>query len=152
VLHHVLLGIAVYSLLAGLGLYAVHRAAPLAIAHWRARIGFARLDDVASLPLLLLLIQLASFVLMPVALAVSRHMEREADRFALELLQDNRSAALAFVKLQQSNLSHPRPGPLFRTWRASHPSLGERIDFANDYRPWETGARLRYEDRFREAQ
>ena len=152
VLHHVLLGIGIYSLLASLGLYAVHRAAPLAIARWRARIRFERLDDVASLPLLLLLIQLASFVLMPAGLAVSRHMEREADRFALELLRDNRSAALAFVKLQQSNLSHPRPGPLFRTWRASHPSLGERIDFANTYRPWETDARLRYEDRFREAQ
>jgi Zn-dependent protease with chaperone function len=149
VLHHVLLGIAIYSLLAGLGLYFVHRAAPLALARWRSRVGFARLDDVASLPLLLLLIQLASFVLMPAGLAVSRHMEREADRFALELLQDNRSAALAFVKLQQSNLSHPRPGALFRTWRASHPSLGERIDFANAYRPWETGAPLRYGERFR---
>jgi hypothetical protein len=34
-------------------------------------------------------------------------------------------------------------------WRASHPPLGARIDFANGYRPWESGEPLRYGDRFR---
>jgi Zn-dependent protease with chaperone function len=149
VLHHVLLGIGFYTLLAGLGLYAIHRLAPLAILRWRGQMGFARLDDVASLPLLLLLLQLGSFAMMPAALGFSRWMEHEADRFGLELTQDNRAAALAFVKLQQSNLSHPRPGPLFVWWRGSHPPLGARIDFANAYRPWEHGEPLRYEERFR---
>ena len=149
VLHHVLLGIGFYTLLAGLGLYAIHRLAPLAISRWRGQLGFARLDDVASLPLLLLLLQLGSFAILPAALGFSRWMEHEADRFALELTQDNRAAALAFVKLQQSNLSHPRPGPLFVWWRGSHPPLGARIDFANAYRPWERGEPLRYGDRFR---
>jgi Zn-dependent protease with chaperone function len=151
-LHHVLLGIAVYALLAGVGLYAIHRIAPWAIARWCGTMGFARLDDVASLPLLLLLLQLGSFVLMPGALAFSRWMEHEADRFALELTQDNHASASAFAKLQQSNLSNPRPGPLFVWWRATHPPLGERIDFANDYRPWQTGEPLRYADRFRASQ
>ena len=151
VLHHVLLGIGFYTLLAGLGLYAIHRLAPLAISRWRGRMGFARLDDVASLPLLLLLLQLGSVAILPVALRFSRWMEHEADRFALELTQDNRAAALAFVKLQESNLAHPRPGPLYVWWRATHPPLGERIDFANAYRPWERGEPLRYGDRFRAA-
>jgi len=148
VLHHVLQGIVLYSLLAGLALYAIHRVAPRVIARWRGRMGFARLDDIASLPLLLLLVQLFSFALMPVALSYSRHMEHEADRFGLELTQDSHAAALAFVKLQQNNLSHPRPGRLFVWWRGSHPPLGERIDFANTYRPWEHGEPLRYGARF----
>jgi STE24 endopeptidase len=148
VLHHVLLGIAFYSLLAGLGLWAVHRVAPLAIARWRGRMGFVRLDDVASLPLLLLLLHLGSFAVMPAALGFSRWMEHEADRFALELLRDNRAAATAFAKLQQSNLANPRPGPLYVLWRGSHPPLGARIDFANVYRPWQTGEPLRYADHF----
>jgi STE24 endopeptidase len=148
VLDHMLLGIAFYSALAALGLWAVHRLAPLAIARWRGRMGFVRLSDPASLPLLLLLLHLASFVAMPAALGFSRWMEREADRFSLELLQDNRAAATAFVKLQQSNLSHPRPGPLYVWWRGSHPPLGARIDFANAYRPWDTGEPLRYADQF----
>jgi Zn-dependent protease with chaperone function len=149
VLGHVLQGIVFYSLLAGLGLYAVHRVAPLVIARFRGRFGFERLDDVASLPLLLLLLQLGSFAVMPGALAFSRHMEHEADRFGLELTQDGRAAALAFVALQQNNLSNPRPGPLFVWWRATHPPLGARIDFANAYRPWERNEPLRYGDRFR---
>jgi len=149
VLNHVVQGILLSTLLAGVGLFVIHRVAPLLIARHRERFGVEKLSDVASLPLLLLLLQLGSLVAMPAALAVSRHMEHEADRFGLELMQNPRAAALAFVKLQQQNLSHPRPGPLFVWWRASHPTLGDRIDFANSYRPWETGAPLHYADRFR---
>ncbi len=149
VLHHVLQGVAFATLLAGLGLYAVQRVAPLVIRRWRERLRFERVSDVAALPLILLLLELGSFAVLPVGLAFSRHIEREADRFGLELTQDSHAAALAFVKLQQTNLSNPRPGPLFVWWRASHPSLGDRIDFANAYRPWETGEPLRYEERFR---
>jgi Zn-dependent protease with chaperone function len=76
-------------------------------------------------------------------------MEHEADRFALELTQDGHAAATAFVKLQQTNLANPRPGPLYVWWRGSHPSLGERIDFANTYRPWDRGEPLRHGERFR---
>ena len=150
VLDHVLLGILLSALGSGLGLFAIQRIAPGVIARFSARMGFRELSDVASLPLLLLLIQLGSFVLMPVGLAVSRHFEHEADRFGLELLQDNHAAAMAFVKLQQSNLGIPRPGPLYVWWRGSHPSLGDRIDFANAYRPWQRGEPLRYGERFRE--
>jgi Zn-dependent protease with chaperone function len=148
-LHHVLQGVLYYSLLAGLGLYLVQRLAPLVILRWRERLGFAHVSDVASLPLLLLLLELGSFAILPVGLAVSRHMEHDADRFALELTQDGHAAATAFVKLQQTNLSNPRPGPLYVWWRGSHPSLGERIDFANTYRPWESGEPLRHGERFR---
>ena len=149
VLNHVLQGVVLYSLLAGLGLWLASRIAPRVIARWRARLGFAQVSDVASLPLLLLLLELGSFAILPAGLAVSRHMEHEADRFALELTQDGHAAATAFVKLQQTNLSNPRPGPLYVWWRGSHPPLGERIDFANRYRPWESGEPLRHGARFR---
>ena len=76
-------------------------------------------------------------------------MEHEADRFALELTRDNRAAATAFVRLQNENLSNPRPGTLYTLFRASHPSLAERIEFANDYRPWEQGEPLRYGSLFK---
>ena len=103
----------------------------------------------ASLPLIVLLLQTAALVLMPVGLAFSRHLEHEADRFALELTRDNRAAATAFVRLQSENLGNPTPGMLYRLFRASHPSLAERIEFANDYRPWEQGKPLRYGSLFR---
>jgi STE24 endopeptidase len=129
--------------------YAVHRMSGALIQKYQHRFGFTALGDVASLPLVLLLVGAISLVTDPITLAVSRHFEHEADRFALEITRDNRAAATAFVILQQENLGVPRPGRLYTWFRASHPPLGERIDFSNDYRPWDTGQPLVYADRFR---
>jgi hypothetical protein len=46
------------------------------------------------------------------------------------------------------NLSNPRPALWFKIMRANHPVLGDRIDYANSYRPWETGEKLKYEEYF----
>jgi hypothetical protein len=51
--------------------------------------------------------------------------------------------------LQEENLAHPRPGLLYVLWRSRHPSIAERIEFANQYRPWETGQPLTYSGAFR---
>ena len=56
---------------------------------------------------------------------------------------------MAFVKLQQENLAVPRPHILVKLWQASHPTLGERIDFCNEYRPWQRGEALRYGELFK---
>jgi Zn-dependent protease with chaperone function len=149
VLHHTLLVILLSTLLFTSGSYVVHRVAGALMARWGARFGFERLDDPASLPLLVLVGSLVSLVVMPAALATSRWMEHEADRFALEITRDNRAGALTFVKLQQDNLDVPWTGVLDHLFRDSHPDLGARIEFANRYRPWATGGRLRYGDRFR---
>ena len=45
---------------------------------------------------------------------------------------------MAFVKMQAENLSNPRPGLFYKIFRATHPSIGERIDFCNTYHPWRT--------------
>jgi Zn-dependent protease with chaperone function len=148
VLHHIWKLIAFLSVLILLTLYAAHRAAGWLLHRYSDRFGFSELADVASLPLILLLMNLASFAVSPAALAVQRHFEHEADRFGLEITRDNHAAAMAFVKLQQENLGVPRPGALYKWWRASHPPLGERIDFSNDYRPWESGGPLVYGDHF----
>lgn len=146
---HYVLNHLVQGILAGfggalVGLYLVHRLTGAALRRFKGRLGFDELSDVASLPLVIIAAQVVWLALLPGAMAFSRHMEHEADRFALELTKDNHAAATAFVRLQQENLANPRPGPLFMLWRASHPSLGQRIEFANDYRPWDRGEPLRY--------
>ncbi|MGO9114689.1 MAG: M48 family metallopeptidase [Thermoguttaceae bacterium] len=151
---HYVLNHVVQGLLAGfcgvlVAFYLVYRAANFLLPRYKDRFGFDQLSDVASLPLILLLAQTAALLLMPLGLAFSRHLEHEADRFALELTHDNRAAATAFARLQSENLSNPRPGMLFKLLRASHPSLAERIEFANDYRPWEQGQSLRYGNLFK---
>ena len=139
VLDHVLQG-----LLAGfcgilVALYVVYRSANFLLPRYKDRLGFDQLSDVASLPLLLLLGQAVALVMLPLGLTFSRHLEHEANRFALELTRDNRAAAMAFVHMQHENLGNPRPGVLYKLLRASHPSTAERIEFANDYRPWDQG-------------
>jgi len=150
VLGHVWKQILILSALIVAALYAVHRASGWLLEKYRARFRFDELSDIASLPFIIALFGIASLVVTPVALAVSRHFEHEADRFGLEITRDNYAAATAFVTLQQENLGVPRPGPLFVWWRANHPPLGERIDFSNDYRPWEKNEPLVYGDRFKQ--
>lgn len=144
VLGHVWQTIPFFALLMILTLYAIHRTGGWLIKKYHRRFGFDELSDVASLPLIILLFSVYFFIASPFALAYRRYTEHEADRFGLEITQDNRAAAAAFVKLQTENLAVPRPHWLIKVWQASHPPLGERIDFSNEYRPWEKGAPLKY--------
>jgi STE24 endopeptidase len=119
------------------------------LARFGSRWGIDRLDDVASLPLALVLGNAFLLFFSPVGLAYSRHQEHEADRFALELTRDNQAGAEAFVAMQGENLSNPRPGGLSVFWRSTHPPLAQRIEFCNAYRPWDVGEPGRYEGLFR---
>ena len=144
VLLHAIKGVFFFSVLILLALYLIHRTAGGLIDRYKYRFKFEQLSDIASLPLLILLFNVFWLIAQPVAFGFTRYMEHESDRFGLEITQDNHDAASAFVKLQMENLGNPRPGRLYKLWRATHPPLGERIDFCNDYKPWETGARLKY--------
>ena len=149
VLGHVWRMVVFFSLLIMATLYAIYRTAGWVIGRYRSRFGFDELSDVAALPLILLLFNAYLFLISPVIMGFTRYHEHEADRFGLEITRDNHAAATAFVKLQQENLAVPRPGWLYTMWRASHPPVGDRIDFSNDYRPWERNQPLVYESLFR---
>jgi STE24 endopeptidase len=149
VLGHLVQGILVTAALILVTLFLVHLASGTILRRFAGRFRFEQLSDIASMPLLLLLVNFFSLFVMPLGMAFSRHIEHEADRFGLEITRDNQAAAMSFVKLQKENLGVPRPGWVYWFWRGSHPSAGERIDFANDYRPWEDGKPLKYGHLFR---
>jgi len=128
----------------------IHRVSGWVLRKYGPQIGFRELHDVASVPLIVLLLNVSQLVLAPVMQATSRYHEHEADRFGLELTQNGRAAATSFVELQQQNLSVPRPDWLYVFWRASHPTLGDRIDFCNTYHPWADNRPLVYGSRFSE--
>jgi Zn-dependent protease with chaperone function len=149
VLGHVIKSILFFSILILITLYAAYRLSGAVINKFKDRFGFDRLSDIASLPLIFLLTSVFSLVITPMALTFTRYQEHESDRFGLEITHSNHAAATAFVKLQQENLGNPRPGLLYKLWRSSHPTLGERIDFCNAYRPWEKGEPLKYDGLFK---
>jgi STE24 endopeptidase len=151
VLGHVTMFIVFGSGLVMFGLWVVHRSAGTLLRRFDRRFGFNELSDFASLPLITLLFSLVTFALSPAVLAMSRHNEKEADRFGAEVTQLNRAGATAFVKLADQNLGIPRPGWMYKLWRSSHPPIGERIDFLNTYMPWKNDGSLRYQRHFTET-
>jgi Zn-dependent protease with chaperone function len=135
VLGHVMRSILLSSTILLAGLFLVERLGRRLVAKFSNLLKFEDLADIASVPLLLMLIELSMLLLGPVVMAYSRYQEHEADWFALDLTGANHAGAIAFVKLQQENLSNPYPGLVYRIFRGSHPSISERIDFFNTYRP-----------------
>jgi Zn-dependent protease with chaperone function len=135
VLGHLVRSILLSSIATLIGLFLVDRIGRFLIDRYPHQLRFNRLSDIASVPLILMLIEFTSLFLTPAVFAYSRYQEHEADRFAIDLTRSNHSAATAFVKLQEENLSNPRPGLIYTVFRATHPSIGQRIDFCNAYRP-----------------
>jgi Zn-dependent protease with chaperone function len=144
VLHHIYWMILVVVGIILAGGFLVQVSARSLLARFGPRFGVQKLHEIGALPLILLLFGLASFLLSPLVSAYSRHNERVADIFGLEITRDNTAAAGAFVRLQTSNLSDPYPPAWVTFLRGSHPPLGHRITFINNYRPWEEGEPLRY--------
>jgi Zn-dependent protease with chaperone function len=144
VLNHMWWGMAYYSVLFFVIFYLVYRSANFLLRNYHHRLGFNQLSDIASFPLFLLLIGAFTLLATPLSNWFSRYAEHEADRFGLEITQNNQAAGEAFVVLQQGNLANPRPGPIYNFWRNTHPPLGERVDFCNQYCPWKEHVPLKY--------
>ena len=106
--------------------------------------GIRGVDDWASLPALLLLISIYSFIANPVQSAVSRHFEHQADQYGLEVTHgltpdSSQVAAQAFQVLGEVDLSDPTPSPVTVFMFYSHPTIPDRIRFSLTYDPWDQG-------------
>ncbi len=149
VLQHIFWSFLYNAALAFLIFYLTYRLGSYLLARYKKRFAFKYLYNFASLPLFLLLFKVFLLLTLPLSNFISRIMEHQADRFGLEITQNSQAAGEAFIALQQENLAIPRPGPIHMFWRASHPSLGERIDFCNSYCPWKEGKKLWYNEHFK---
>ena len=134
------------SLLLLLSLYAGYRALAWLLRRRGAKWGVRGQDDWAALPALLLLMTAFSFLGEPVTSSFSRMQEHEADVYGLEvihgLVPDSQTvAADSFQLLGEVALADPAPPPFIELWLYSHPSIGERVRFAQSYDPWGEKAR-----------
>ena len=74
-------------------------------------------------------------MLLPLVNSHSRHMERQADAYALAAIP-NRSAFISSMdKLADLNLAEREPNPWIEFFFFSHPSIEKRIAFARSPRP-----------------
>jgi STE24 endopeptidase len=67
------------------------------------------------------------FPLTPLFASLSRRDEREADRYATDLIGSPDAMASALVKLSRENLANLHPHPLYAKFYYSHPPIVERI-------------------------
>lgn len=134
VLNHIWKGIAL-SILGSLFLcFFSQQAYERGLRRWGGRWGIEERGDPASLPWLLFVIFLVSFLVTPISSAVSRYMEHQADAYGLELTGLNEATASTFVKFAEDAKIDPAPPPFIELWLYSHPSVNKRIRFALEHR------------------
>jgi STE24 endopeptidase len=132
-MHHIWWGILFSSILMGVGFFIVHLIAPKAITRFRNRLKIENMADVAGLPLLFLIFMVYGIIIMPIGPAFSRHMERQADKFALDMTYNKEAFISAMDKLAYINLSDPNPSPIIEFLLYDHPPISKRIEFAEEY-------------------
>jgi STE24 endopeptidase len=127
-------------------LYLGYRCIGWVLARWGPRWGIQGLGDWASLPVLLLLLSLFSFLFDPISNAYSRHIEHQADVYGLEvthgiLPEAAQVAADSFQVEGESALADPTPNPVNVFLFYDHPPISDRVRFLLNYDPWEPGKR-----------
>jgi STE24 endopeptidase len=105
------------------------------LAGWVAQSGgrtdYARMP-VYTLPFLLLILTLFALLLEPLQNAVSRHFERQCDRYALQRTGMNDAYRSAFRKLARLNKDDPDPHWLDVLLFHSHPPVAQRLAMAEE--------------------
>jgi STE24 endopeptidase len=96
-------------------------------------LAFNRLSDVATLPLLLLLLAAVNLVISPLTNAYSRYVEKAADLAALQLSVNPGAFITAMTKLADQNLTEYQPSRWVELLFYDHPPYNKRVDLARRY-------------------
>ena len=98
---------------------------------------------VHALPLLLLVVTVLSVLTSPLSHAISRHFERQCDRYALERTRLYAAYGTAFTKLSRLNKADPQPPWLEVVLFHDHPPIAERLSLAERVVTTESGGQGR---------
>jgi STE24 endopeptidase len=144
VLHHVWKGLAFGAVLTLLLLYAAYRTVGRLLARYGQGLGIRGVDDLASLPALLLVISIFGSVGDVASNTFSRYIEAEADLYGQEVVHGiipdgGQAAARSFQKAGEVYLADPAPNPVYVFLFYDHPPIGDRVRFFVTYDPWSKG-------------
>jgi STE24 endopeptidase len=144
VLHHIPKEVAIDLGILLMLFYVGYRLANSMVARYGPQWGIRELADWASLPLIMLILSVLTFVATPAFNAVSRHYEHQADQYGLEVIHglvpdSPRVAAMSFQKLGEVSLDYPDVNKFWEFWAWNHPTIASRMIFAQIYDPWAEG-------------
>lgn len=95
----------------------------------------SNINNLTLFPMFSLIMSLLSSLLFgPLNNMISRYFERQADRTSLELYPDKNSFQKAMAGLANRNLSNAYPEWWVKLLYYSHPPIGERLSFAENYK------------------
>ncbi|MFH1406804.1 MAG: M48 family metallopeptidase [Candidatus Omnitrophota bacterium] len=95
--------------------------------------GFNGISDIAAFPVIALAISLFGIAAMPIENGYSRHLERNADMFALKITGMPEAFISAMSKLSKQNLSDPEPSKFIEIMLYNHPPIAKRIKMAQGF-------------------
>jgi STE24 endopeptidase len=149
VLGHIWKGFLFSAVLLFVGFYGLFRGLNWCLDRWSGDWRIYGQQDWASLAILLLLLEIGTFIASPVINGYSRMQEHAADVYGLEVTHgvvpdSSEVAAHSFQVLGEADLEDPSPSPFITFWLYSHPPIAERLVFAHGYDPWSTGQTPKY--------
>ena len=103
-----------------------------ALARWGARWDVRSIGDTASLPLLIAVFSIYSFLITPIQNSIVRGSETEADIVAINMTQQ--PDAWARTAMRASNCRKVKPSPLEETLLHHHPSGYSRVRMAMQWK------------------
>jgi STE24 endopeptidase len=98
---------------------------------WWAGIPSAAAAPTSALPLVMFTLTVFALILSPLQNAISRHYERQCDRYALQRTHDATAYRGAFLKLARLNKADMKPNPIEVVLLHSHPPIAERLAVAD---------------------
>jgi STE24 endopeptidase len=125
--HDLWTGLALDAVLMTAGFYAADRV----LAAAGVTLGLSGQGDLAALPVLALTAGGVGVALLPVVRAWSRHQERRADRYALEMTDNAAAFISAMKRLSLQNLAEERPSRTVEVLFHSHPPTSARLAAAS---------------------
>ncbi|WP_214482429.1 M48 family metallopeptidase [Bacillus sp. SM2101] len=129
---HIYFGIAGYLILSLIGLYLTSKILHFCIHRWKDILHIRDLSELHSLPLLLLVFSMLTFLASPLENVVSRYQEHTADVYAIDMTMDNEAAIQTFQELSRAGLSQVNPPFIVKIFRYGHPTILERIAYIEE--------------------
>ncbi|WP_203364160.1 M48 family metallopeptidase [Bacillus sp. REN10] len=124
---HIYIGIASYLVLAFIGFWLIAKIMESFINRKGEELSITNIAQLRTLPLILMMVSMLSFVVSPFSNILSRWEEKQSDAYAIEMTGNKAAAITAFQKLAKEGLSEVKPPLLVKIFRYSHPSMAERI-------------------------
>jgi len=115
------------TVVGGASAFAAQRLAEPLVNRTRQRTGIRGIEDIASTPLLGLVLAGIGLFIMPVQNAFTRAIERRTDKFGIQLTGDGPTYARTMTRLATQNLEDPDPPAALVFLLYSHPPAADRV-------------------------